>query len=68
MAVEWSVQSYWTTYSIDVSCVVTTTFSSKKKQKNPSITTYKVHVDDHGKLAEFDVDIDGVASSQCVVM
>lgn len=68
VGVEWSVQSYWTTYSIDVSCVVTTTFSSKKKQKNPSITTYKVHVDDHGKLAEFDVDIDGVASSQCVVM
>lgn len=67
VAVEWSVQSYWTTYSIDVVCSVTTTFVSKKK-KNPSVTTYKVHVDDHGKLAEFDVDIDGVASSQCVVM
>jgi len=65
LAVEWSVQSFWTTYQIHVQCQ-TVAGSARKKQ---TVTTYKVAVDDMGRLESFDVDVDGVAQTgACVVM
>jgi hypothetical protein len=66
MAVEWSVQSFWTTYGVAVTCRAVAGSARKGKQ---TVTTYKVMVDDMGRLDAFDVDIDGVAQTgACVVM
>ncbi len=65
LAVEWSVQSFWTTYQIAVQCQAISG-SPKKKQ---TVTTYKVAVDDMGRLDSFDVEVDGVAQGgNCSIM
>lgn len=73
VTVEWSAQTYWTTYEVDVSCTKTTVEKRKKAGANEariatSVTVYTVHVDDMGRLASFDITIDGEAQVGCSIM
>lgn len=61
----WSATSYWTTYEVDVECVKTMT--DTKDPSRQRITTYKVHVDDAGRLLDFSIASDGVAQG-CGIM
>lgn len=74
VTVEWSATTYWTTYEVDVSCTKTTVEKRKKTGNSgesriaTSVTVYSVHVDDMGRLASFEITVDGEAQGGCSIM
>lgn len=73
VTVEWSVSTYWTSYEVDVSCTKTTVEKKKRSGSNESriatsVTVYAVHIDDMGRLATFDITVDGEAQGGCNIM
>lgn len=63
--VQWNATSYWTTYEVDVECIKT--MADAVDSSKQRITTYRVHVDDAGRLQDFEIFSDGV-SQGCSIM
>ena len=63
VTVEWAVQTFWISYEVHVTCTKTT---HDLKRQRTTVTVYRAHVDDMGRLATYDISVDG--DTGCSIM